>query len=103
MLVKKRQKIECYSTPILAYMDCSKPFKLHTDVCLGFGAVLYQKQDGMDRVIAYASKTLSKSEKNYPALKLRVLGTEVGSDRFHEYLYGGKFKVYTDNTPLNIL
>ena len=49
-----------------------QPFKLHTDACgLGLGAVLYQKQDGMDRVIIYASRILSKSEKNYPALKLK--------------------------------
>ena len=66
----------------LAYADYSKPFKLHTDTCgLALGAVLYQKQDGMDRVITYASRTLSKCEENYPAHKLRVLHTEVGSDR----------------------
>ena len=50
----------CSSTPILAYADYSKPFKLHTDACgLGLGAVLYQTgEDGLDRVIAYASRTL---------------------------------------------
>ena len=33
----------CTSTPVLAYVDYSKPFKLHTDAsCPGFGAVLYQ-------------------------------------------------------------
>ena len=32
----------CSSTPILAYADYSKPFKLHTDACsLALGAVLY--------------------------------------------------------------
>ena len=40
-------------------------------VRMGLGAVLYQKQDDcMDHVIAYASQTLSKSEKNYDADKL---------------------------------
>ena len=47
----------CSQTPILAYANYKKHFKLHTDASEnGLGAVLYQKQDdGTDRVIAYAS------------------------------------------------
>ena len=71
----QRLKQLCSSTPILAYTDYSKPFKLHTDGCnLGLGAVLYQTgEDGLDRVIAYASWTISRSERNYPAYKLEFL------------------------------
>ena len=53
----------CTSTPILAYPDYQLPFILHTDSsseCLG--AVLYQKQEGKLRVIAYASRSVSKTE-----------------------------------------
>ena len=36
----------CSQTPILAYANYAKPFKLHTDASEnGLGAVLYQKQD----------------------------------------------------------
>ena len=46
----------CTNTPILAYADFRKPFKLHIDVSvLGLGAILYQEQKGVDRVISYAS------------------------------------------------
>ena len=46
----------CTNTPILAYDNFGKPFKLHTDVSvLGLGAVLYQEQDGVKKVISYAS------------------------------------------------
>ena len=61
--------------PILAYVDFTKPFKLHTDTCSsGVGAVLYQThEDGTDAVIAYASQCLSKAESHYPAHKLEFL------------------------------
>ena len=64
--------------------------------------VLYQKQaDGMKSVIAYASWTLSRSEQNYDAHKLEFLALKWSvTERFHEYLYGGHFEVYTDNNPL---
>ena len=54
----------CTEAPILAYADCTKQFKLHTDASEeGLGAILYQTQeDGTDRVIAYASHSLKKSE-----------------------------------------
>ena len=47
----------CSETPILAYANYKKPFKLHTDASEnGLGAVLYQQQDdGSDCVIVYAS------------------------------------------------
>ena len=68
----------------------------------GLGAVLTQvKEDGKERPIAYASRTLSKSERNYDAHKLEFLALKWSvTSRFHEYLYGGTFDVYTDNNPL---
>ena len=87
----------CSQTPILAYANCMKPFKLHTDASEnGLGAVLYQKQDdGTDHAITYASQTLSKSERNYDAHKLEFLAQKWSvTERFHEYLYGGHFEVY---------
>ena len=99
-------KEQCCNPPILAYADYGKPFKLHTDASgLGLGAILYQTQeDGTDRVIAYASRTLSKTEKNYPAYKLEFLAVKLSvCDRFHEYLYGGKFEVFTGNNPLTYI
>ena len=99
-------KLLCSQTPILAHANYKKPFKLHTDASENrFGAVLYQKQDdGMDRIIAYASQTLSKSKKNYDAYKLEFLALKWSvTERFHEYLYGGEFEVYTDNNPLTYI
>ena len=75
---------------------------LHTDASTdGLGAVLYQDIDGAERVIAYASRSLKPSEKNYPAHKLEFLALKWSvCHKFHENLYGNKFQVLTDNNPL---
>ena len=92
----------CTTTPIQVYADFGKPFTLHTDVSvLGLGAVLYQEQDGVKKVISYASQSLTKSETKYPVCKLEFLCLNWAvTDQFHEYLYGNTFHVYTDNNPL---
>ena len=55
-------------------------------------------------MIAYASRSLSHTERNYPAHKLEFLALKwVVTDRFHEYLYGGKFDAFTDNNPLTYI
>ena len=71
----------------------------------GLGAVLYQKQDDdTEHLIVYASRTLSKSERNYDTHKLESLALKWSiTERFHEYLYGGHFEVYTDNNPLTFI
>ena len=94
------------STPVLGYPNYEKPFILHTDASLeGLGAVLYQEDnEGIKRVISYASRSLSKSEKNYPAHKLEFLALKWAvSEKFKDYLYGGKFEVFTDNNPLTYI
>ena len=59
------------SPPILAYANYKRPFKVHVDdSTAGLGAILYQAQEGEDRVIAYASRSLCNSERRYPANKL---------------------------------
>ena len=82
----KHLKELCVSTPILAYPDYQLPFVLHTDSSSeGLGAVLYQRQEGKLRVIAYASRSVSKSESNYPAHKLEFLALKWAvCEKFHE-------------------
>ena len=93
------------SPPVLGFADLSSPFILHTDASnVGLGACLYQRQEDKLRVIAYASRGLSKSEVNYPAHKKEFLALKWAvTDKFHDYLYGGKFTVITDNNPLTYI
>ena len=67
----------------------------------GLGAVLHQDQEGQKRVIAYASRSLSKSQRNYPIHKMEFLALKwTITDKFHEYLYGAKFYMFMGNNPL---
>ena len=89
--------------PILGHADYNKPFELHTDAFqVGFGAVLFQEQEGKLRVIAYASRSLKPSETRYPAHKLEFLALKWAIfDKYHDYLYGHKCEVLTDNNLLS--
>lgn len=93
------------SAPVLAFADTQKPYTLHTDASsTGLGAILYQEHDGLDRVVAYASRGLSKSEAKYPAHKLEFLALKWAvCEKFHDYLYGAQFTVLTDSNPLTYL
>jgi hypothetical protein len=93
------------SPPILAYTDYTLPFILHTDASnAGLRAVLYQKQGSIDRVIAYARRSLRGAERLYPAHKREFLAFKWAvTDRFHEYLYDSKFEVKTNNNPLTYI
>ena len=88
----------------MAYPNFEKPFVLHTDASNdGLGAVLYQHQNEILRVVAYGSRTLTPAEKNYQlhSRKLEVLAIKWAMcNQFRDYLYyAPSFKVYTDNNP----
>ena len=95
-------KVLCTSSPILAFADFTKPLKLHTNAsAIGLDAVLYQEQDGKDRVIMYASRAFSKSKSLYPVHKLEFLALRWAvTENFQEYLYGNNFASYSDNDTL---
>ena len=89
---------------VLAHPDFTRPFLLSTDASLdGIGAVLSQVQEGEVRArpIAFASKSLSQSQKNYPAHRLEFLALKWSvCEKFSHWLKGHKFTVWTDNNPL---
>ena len=57
-----------------------------------------------DAVIAYASRSLTKAKSHYPTHKLEFLALKwVVVEKFHDYLYGLTFDIYTDNNPLTYI
>ena len=89
------------SAPILAYPKPQDPFILHTDAYdQAIGGVLSQVQDGQERVIAYAGRSLSKPEKQYCVTSKEVMATVAYVKYFCHYLYGREFLVQTDHGAL---
>ena len=88
-------------TPILAYPKDGCPHILDTDASnVGLGGVLRQVQDVEERVIAYASKTLSRAQRNYCVTHRELLAIVTFVKQFHHYLYGAPFLVQTHHAAL---
>jgi len=82
------------STSILSFPKGYGEFVLDTDASnIGVGAVLSQVQEGEERVIAYFSRVLSKTERNYCVTRRELLAIVNSVKFFHHYLYGRKFLI----------
>ena len=96
-------KVALTQAPILAYPDLqcdAAPFVVQTDASAeGLGAVLEQA----DHVIAYASRALTKAERNYSVIQRECLAIIYSLKQFRHYLLGRKFHLVTDHAPLQWL
>ncbi|KAE8907393.1 hypothetical protein PF007_g25350 [Phytophthora fragariae] len=99
----KRKLIE---PPILVYPDFSKRFKLYVDSSKqAVGACLMQTVDGRDRVVAYTSKLLMGSEKNWihkqdGTSEIKCWGIVWATRKFRCYLDRQEFDLFTDHKAL---
>ena len=91
--------------PILVQpLDVGK-YVLDTDASnFGIGGVLSQiRPDGGEKVIAYASKTLSPSQRNYCATRRELLAVVEMTHKFRHYLVGQRFLLRVDHASLTWL
>ena len=92
------------SAPILAFPRPSDVFVIDTDASdCGIGAVLSQCQDGIERVIGYGSRSLTKAERNYSTTRKELLAMVYFLRHFRCYLLGRPFVVRTDHAALRWL
>ena len=90
-------KVMLAEAPVLAFYNSDKELVLENDASeYGLGSVLLQ--DG--KPVAYASRSLSSSERHYAQIEKEMLSVLFGLSKFHHYTYGRDVTVVTDHKPL---
>lgn len=92
----KKAIVEC--TTSQGFFDIKDTTYLYTDASPhALGAVLVQKNDqDKHRIISFASKTLTKTERNYPQTQREALAVVWATEHYYYYLLGNKFTIRTD-------
>jgi hypothetical protein len=92
-------------TPILVFPDWTKEFHVHVDASsIALGVVLSQPGGGdINHPLAFARRKLSNVEINYTTTEREGLDMVYALHKFHHYLLGGHFKMFTDHSALKYL
>lgn len=100
----RKLKSQLSNAETLGYFDRQAETYVISDASpVGLGAVLVQKKEGENRVIAYASRSLTDVEKRYSQTEKEALGLVWSCEHFYMYLLGTKFVLVTDHKPLEVL
>ena len=98
-------KRQLSSAPLLVYPKFDREFTLYTNASdVGLGVVLSQRgDDGLERAVAYGSRSLTSPERNYATTEKEALAIHCGTQHFRLYLLGPKFTIVTDHSALRWL
>ena len=90
------------STQLLIHFDPDKEIIVTSDASpYGIGAVLsHRLEDGSEKPIYYASRSLAQAEKGYSQLDKEALAIIFAVKKFHNFIYGRSFTIHSDHRPL---
>jgi hypothetical protein len=88
--------------PNLSFFDLDKQIIVSADASsFGLGAALFQvNSEGVREVVAFASRTLTKTESRYAQIEKEALGLTWACEKFKEYIMGLNVVLETDHKPL---
>lgn len=96
----KKIKEAASQAPVLRYFDPAKATVLQCDASdTGLGATLLQN----GQPVAYASRSLTDTERNYAQIEKELLAIVFGAEKFNQYTYGRKVIVESDHKPLEVI
>ena len=86
--------------PVLAFYKPEGKLVLENDACeYGIGSVLLQG----GQPVAYASRTLTETERRYAQIEKEMLAAVYGLEKFHHYTYAREVEVISDHKPLEAI
>ena len=92
------------SSPLLAYPDYDKHFKIYTDASsFAVGGVLAQDKNGTERVIYYVGRSLKPAERNYGISEKKCLALVFTIRKLDCYLRYSSFTAIVDQSALKWL
>jgi len=95
--------LDAIENQVLVPYSLTRPVRLTTDASpVGAAAILsHVSADGKtEELIAFASKTFSAAERNYPQHEREAAAIVFGLKKFFKYLFGREFEIATDNAPM---
>lgn len=93
----REPKKKLTTTPILILLDSNEPFVVYCDASkMGLSGVLMHNE----HVVVYNSPQLKIHERNYPIDDLEVAVVVFVLKIWRYYLYGSRFRVFSDHKSL---
>lgn len=97
----EESKRSLLNAEFLEFYDPKKPIVVVSDASgYGLGGVIAHVVDNVEKPICFTSFSLNQAQRKYPILHLEALALVCTVKKFHKYLYGQEFTVFTDHKPL---